>query len=275
MVESMTGCHQIQFCDFGWSSRVYIAEGGRFVVKFPRTEAAKEEYKNEIAVLRLVENCDLNIRVPKILWNSSANEYIGYQGIVGERYDSISEKVDGDVKRRIGKQLGEFLKKLHSLEVDGGRTVSIQDEIKDFQSKYRLALSVIQRDFSEEEQEKIRNLVFVEMPNEMERLGGEMKLCHGDLGYWNMILDDKGNIGVIDFGDAGYWDKSKDFIGMSDGETLDEAIKVYGDNEILRQKVAIRQKVLLLLDLPFFIGKGDKLGIQRTVAKIRSIIGSL
>lgn len=69
-------------------------------------------------------------------------------------------------------------------------------------------------------------------------------MCHGDLGYWNMVLREDGGIGVIDFGDIGHYDRSKDFIGFEDAEALDEALKVYGDSELLRQKVAIRQKVL-------------------------------
>ena len=175
--------------------------------------------------------------------------------------------------KRIGRAVGAFLKKLHAQKLDGAIAMTIEDEIAEFQYKYELGRPVITTDFSEVEQTRLRTLILDEMPSELMRLGGDLALCHGDLGYWNMVLGKNGTIGIIDFGDIGYYDRSKDFIGFEDMEALDAALNAYGDVELLRQKIAIRQKVLAILDLPFYIGKEDHVGIKRTVAKIKYSLG--
>ena len=68
------------------------------------------------------------------------------------------------------------------------------------------------------------------------------------------------------------WTRSKDFIGLKDVSALNAALSVYGDNAILREKIALRKKVLAILDLPFFIGKNDQAGINNTVHNIRRAI---
>jgi hypothetical protein len=40
----------------------------------------------------------------------------------------------------------------------------------------------------------------------------------------------------------------------------------------LRQKIALRKKVLSFLDLPFYIGKNDREGINKTVQKIKKML---
>lgn len=55
-------------------------------------------------------------------------------------------------------------------------------------------------------------------------------------------------------------------------EVLDAALEAYGDTAVLRQKIAVRRKILYIVDLPFFIGKEDEDGIKKTVSKIKSTI---
>lgn len=260
----------IELNDVGWTSRVYIINNGQFVIKFPRSEVVKKEYEQEIKILRLLEQIHSEVQVPKLRWTHPGNEYMGYEGIVGQAFDQVAKNTDIEIKKNIGRAIGTFLKHLHNLPFKGTRILNIEAEIKEFQYKYGLAQSVITRDFSEQEQAKLKHLIEMEMPNTLRKLGEDMAVCHGDLGYWNMVLKADGSIGVIDFGDIGHYDRSKDFIGFEDSEALDEALQVYGDSELLRQKIAIRQKVLAILDLPFFIGKEDEDGIRRTVGKIRA-----
>ena len=96
------------------------------------------------------------------------------------------------------------------------------------------------------------------MPKIMNRLGEELVFGHGDLGCYNILMLDNNEFGVIDFGDAGMYDRSKDFVGLEDETILEFAISTYGGNEILRKKVDIRQKILPILDLLYYIGKKDK-----------------
>lgn len=260
----------IAFNDVGWTSRVYIIHNGQYVFKFPRAETVKNEYAQEIALFKLLDKQATHVQVPKVRWTHPRNDYLGYEGIIGQEFTPLAAHMSIEVKRSIGRAIGSFLKQLHALNLHNARTMTVHDEIKEFQYKYGLALRVIERDFSQEEQAKLKALLYDEMPSELTQLGRDKALCHGDLGYWNMILKPDNHIGIIDFGDVGYYDRSKDFIGLQDNEILDQALGVYGDNPLLRQKITIRQKVLYILDLPFFIGKNDEQGITRTVAKIRA-----
>lgn len=100
------------------------------------------------------------------------------------------------------------------------------------------------------------------MPQKSQELGIEEVFCHGDLGYNNILLTDNLEVGVIDFGDAGYMDKSYDFIGLEDDDILDAAILAYGDDKNLRKKVEIRRQLLPLMEMLFLIDKKDKEGLD-------------
>jgi len=258
--------------DSGWDSRVYIVNQGQYVFKFPRSEQVRAAYASEIAAYKLVSAIRSSVKTPVVKWEGATCEYFGYEGIVGTTLDVAGRAVSGDAWNLIGTALGAFLVQLHQLDLQNARQMSINDEIEEFQYKYSLGLLVIQQKFTDDEQGKIERLIQEDLPSKLTELGGDMVLCHGDLGYWNIIYGRGGEIGVIDFGDVGYYDRSKDFIGLKDVSALNAALSVYGDNAILREKIALRKKVLAILDLPFFIGKNDQSGINSTVHNIRRAI---
>jgi aminoglycoside phosphotransferase (APT) family kinase protein len=258
--------------DRGWTSRVYIVNDGQYVVKFPRGEVVRREYASEIAVLNLLAQIESPVRVPVLRWLHPDNAYLGYEGIVGDEFAPMVALTDAETRRAVGYAVGSFLKQLHGLALEGARVMTIEDEIDEFQSKYDLASPVVTRDFTEDEQARLATLIEEEMPKELLRLGEDRALCHGDLGLWNMILQYDRQVGIIDFGDVGYYDHSKDFMGLGDPDLLEAALVAYGESKYLRRKIAVRQKILYILDLPFFIGKDDGVGIRKTVAKIKAIL---
>lgn len=274
IVRDLTGHREseIAFIDSGWTSRVYVCDGGRWVVKFPRAQRVKREYARERQVLGLLEGLDTPVEVPRLRWIDDDDSYLGYDGIVGSELASHDYDIGPADKTAIGRSLGCFLRALHGLTPGEVRTISVADEVAEFRQKYEMSESVITDSFTAVERARLDHLVNDELPQQLLDLGTEPALCHGDLGYWNMILRKDGGIGIIDFGDAGYYDRSKDFMAIQDDEVLAAALDAYGDSDLLCAKIAARQKVLYLLDLPFFIGKHDTLGIQRTVAKIRSTL---
>jgi hypothetical protein len=83
---------------------------------------------------------------------------------------------------------------------------------------------------------------------------------------------DNGQLGIIDFGDVGYYDRSKDFIDLNDNQIFELALQAYGDNEKLRQKITMRQNTTHIISLTYYIGKHDQKGIQKTLAKIKSTL---
>ncbi len=277
LVQRLTGVGgpaRVTLNDGGWTSRVYIVDGGRFVVKFPRGEAVKREYASELAMLGLLAEIESPVQLPKLRWLHPDNAYLGYEGIVGDELAPAVSATDAATRTAIGRALGEFLKQLHGLTLDGARIVTVEDEIAEVQYKYRRSSQVIAREFTQDEQAALTRLVDEEAPSALRRLGETPALCHGDLGLWNVVLKHDGRIGVIDFGDAGYFDHAKDFMGLRDPELLDAALEAYGPEQTLRSKIAVRQKLLYVLDLPFFIGKDDEPGIKKTVAALRSALNA-
>jgi aminoglycoside phosphotransferase len=265
----------VDVVDSGWTSRVYVVGRGAVVFKFPRRDEVKDEYRHEEAVLRQLEGEDLGVRLPRIRWTHPGRDYLGYEGIVGEPLDVVAPSLSEEAQRSIGRLVGRFLKRLHSLSLRGVPNVSVDDEIEQVQHKYELGSPVLKETITSSEQTALRRLILEETPNELRRLGSDEALCHGDLGYWNIIMSDDDTIGVIDFGDIGFYDKSKDFAGIEHHSMLREALAVYGDDELLRAKIALRRRIIPILDLPFFLGKGDDAGIRNTVARIRANLAAI
>ena len=50
---------------------------------------------------------------------------------------------------------------------------------------------------------------------------------------------------------------------------LDAVLSQYGDNKTLREKIVLRKQLLPILDLPYFIGKNNQEGIEKTIVRIR------
>lgn len=274
LVAELVNCtdEDIELNDAGWTSRVYIVAKSKFVFKFPRTVKVKKEYEQEIKILKVLESIECSIQTPKIRWVGDNYDYLGYEGVAGQTIDLVIDKLSPTEKTNIGQQIGKFLIQLHAVELVGAPTIMIQDEILQFQKSYQAAALAFADRFTSDEQSRLKTLVYETMPATISELGSDLALCHGDLGYWNLILNDQNKVGAIDFGDIGYYDKSKDFLGMEDKEMLNAALAVYGDNNILRQKIAIRQRVVPLLDLAYFIENNNEQRTAQTIEKIRAAL---
>lgn len=271
-VHDLTGVdlEHIILNEIGWTSRVYVVSDGKFVVKFPRREEVKKEYQQEVKIYQLLNKLEQGaVQVPKLRWVHPHNDYIGYEGIQGVDYESVAKTITPDHQATIGRALGNFLKQLHRLHLEEPYVMTVDDEIAQFQTKYQAALPVIRQNTSVEEQVRIKQFIAVDMPAEMRRLGSTPMLCHGDLGYWNLIFKQDGEIGVIDFGDIGYYDASKDFCGLQDEAMLNAAITVYGDSDALRQRIAIRKKAILFLDLQYYVESNNQAKVHEILEEIK------
>ena len=72
-----TGSEIVQH-EGGWDSRVYGFENDKYFFKFPRTDKVKQTYANEIAALKLAGCLDVEVKVPKVIWEYPDNAYFGY-----------------------------------------------------------------------------------------------------------------------------------------------------------------------------------------------------
>lgn len=260
----------VVFEDEGWDSRVYLVNGGEAVFKFPRSPKVRAQYVQEIAVLRLLEDAHDAVSTPRVRWESPSLDYIGLEGIVGHQLGHVIDALSESEKREIGGSLGRFVRHLHTLTLPNARVVTIENEIEEFQRDYRIALRSIDAHLTRGERRVLDGFFGSALPDEIRRLGSEPRLCHGDLGLYNIVIDSRGKPAVIDFGDLGIYDRSKDFIGLDDEILLHAAVAAYGAEQRLGERIAIRSLALPVLDLPFHIANRDEDGIAGCLTRIRS-----
>ncbi|MEP6622908.1 MAG: aminoglycoside phosphotransferase family protein [Acidimicrobiia bacterium] len=289
LVQSLVGAErEITFDGEGWDSRVYLVDAGAAVFKFPRSEPIRVAYRQEVAVLQLVESMGLPLWTPRVRWVGPDLAYFGYEGMRGTAADLSHASQAG--RAAIGSAIGHFARELHTLDVPGVRIVDVECEVRDFQRQWGDAGHVTAERFSRAERSRLDAFYAETMPAEMRRLGGELVLCHGDLGPWNILVDagdidagdvEAGNIdagtgviGVIDFGDVCRCDRSKDLIGMYEPDALDAALDAYrylGDASTLRDRIAVRARALPAMDLVFFAGKHDDFRLDQCIQRIRDL----
>ncbi|MDR3060144.1 MAG: aminoglycoside phosphotransferase family protein [Prevotella sp.] len=255
--------------EVGWTSRVYIVNNGKTVFKFLKNKQYQEEFKHEINILMLIKEHKFNVQIPLISKLGVDNAYIVFDGLVGKSMTKeLVDKLTEEQRRNIGTQIGLFLKTLHKINYKGKSPNSESDMIEWLQNSFNKRKYTLKRYFSENEFVTIESLMAA-FPQKSQEFGIEQVFCHGDLGYNNILLNDNFDVGVIDFGDAGYNDISYDFVGLEDDDMLDAAILAYDGDEILRKKVEIRRKLLPLMEMLFLIDKKDKEGVRQCVERMR------
>jgi aminoglycoside phosphotransferase (APT) family kinase protein len=261
----------IVFEDVGWDSRVYMIDEGRLVVKFARDHITKRQFEHEVAALRLLEAAGVTgALLPRVVWESDDGNAFAYRGLVGSSLQQAQD-LGGEQLRAIGAGIGVFLAQLHALDLEGARRWSIDDEVSEYEHKVELSLPTFREFFTAAEVGRVRAFIDDEL---IVGLRGEvvpLRLGHGDLGPWNVIVA-HGGAGVVDFGDVGYWDPAKDFSGRLDATIVDAAFVAYGADDALRRRAALRARALPILDIPFYVGKGDRAGLQTRIDEIRADI---
>ena len=264
----------VEFNDAGWTSRVYLINDGEIVFKFPRREEVKKEYVWEVLAYELLSALNLSVRFPELCWRDPDFEYLGYKGVRGSNFDEIITNLPTPQKEVVGRSLGDFLRQFHQLDLVGANVITLEDEVAEAQEKFLMGANAITQKFTASEFENIKSFVCEKYPSQMLSFSFDKVLCHGDLGFWNIIYQGKDQVGVIDFGDVGYYDRSIDFAGMFDEVTLESALQTYGKtSDELLKKVELRMLLMPIVDLPFFLGKDDKLGIEKTISRIRANLG--
>jgi Putative homoserine kinase type II (protein kinase fold) len=256
--------------EIGWTSRVYIVNNGEFVFKFLKSKKYKEEFEHEINILKLIKEYEFSISIPLISRIGEGNTYMEFCGITGKSMttETISE-LSKEQKRKIGTQIGLFLKELHIIDYKGKSPNNENSIIEWFQKSFSKRKRTLKKYFNEKELIFIEELV-LSLPQKSAKFGIEQVFCHGDLGYNNILLTTDLEVGIIDFGDAGNLDKSYDFIGIEDDVILDTAILAYGGDDVLREKIAIRRQLLPLMEMLFLIDRKEKEEVRKCANKIRN-----
>lgn len=238
----------------GWTSIAIIINEGEYVGKFPRNNQVLEEYKQEIKIYEFLREKTLGIPVPELIHVEKDLEFFIYKGIPGKTLDNYDD-LTSEQMENIGACIGSFLKKFHEFKHESFLDSPLEKEIHDLQANFKECNDYLQKNLASESFELVRLFVESEFESTLRNLPYERKLCHNDLGYWNVVFDGEKKIGIIDFGDIAYSDCSRDFVGLLDEKVLEKALMVYGrsNDKQFHEKIFTRQKALMINELPYFI----------------------
>ena len=264
IISNLTGTNQqeIKFSDDGFLSRGYVIDNGRIVFKFKKQPDVS--YENEIKMLNFVNSLNLNVNLQKVGWISDDDSYLGLYGVIGKSLEKI--ELNDDERANYGKQIAEFLKRLHAEEFKDAEVLAVNAEIKAWQERFKKSKDVLSRYFNDDEIAKMDAFVYSYVPEKLASLGEKMVFSHGDLGMGNIFVDENGKIGIIDFSESVYLDEAADFMDIEDDKLCEKVLDYYGADDILREKVEIRRAIRSM----FVIGTyRDRPEITRFVDKIR------
>lgn len=270
-LSGITDSDRISLNETGWTSRTYVVDDGKIIFKFPRNEKYRSECEKEIAVLELLKKHHFDISVPVLNWTTENNAYFGFYGVGGRPLGEVISTLTDEQKVDIGSQLGGFLRQLHSIKFHGEISAqTLEEQVAEYTEMYQENRHLLEAFFDEAELQDIDDFFINEVPKCMTG-SGELVFCHGDLDYNNTFVDDELRVGVIDFGDAGLYDRSQDFRGMDDDVLREAMMKAYGDDEIISLAAArATSKMIDILNLPYIIKNRDEEERDVCIARIRA-----
>ena len=112
----------VKLIGIGYDSEAYLINN-EFIFKFAKHKLACKDYVREKRILDfLKENLKTNIKIPVIEYFNNTNDsaIIGYRAINGTFLSpTVYKKMNDIQKRKLVEDISEFLKKLHSLNVEG------------------------------------------------------------------------------------------------------------------------------------------------------------
>lgn len=269
-VKELTGAagKQIKLHDDGYWSRAYVVNGGEFVVKFPKYDTVS--YEKEARFLSLLSDMALPVSTQKVKWLQNDNRCIALFGIKGTPLSKINE-LTAEQKQSIGRQIGGFLKQLHSLKTDFDGQ-DLDEELSEYEKRYGRCASFYAKHFSAEERDTLDHLMRFRLPAARKALGEKLVFCHADIWEPNILLDDGGRAGIIDCANAGYFDEAADFM-VEDEALRGYILDNYGASEALRKKVGIKYEMSMIAGPEFgALLWGEDFVVKKWVPLIRKVI---
>lgn len=269
VIQSLIGeNHKIKVKEDGFVSRGFVVDNGKLVFKFPRR--ADVSYETEIDNLNYINSLELGVNLQKVAFSSESNEYLGIYGVIGNSLEEV--KLSEDEQRKVGKQLGLFLKKLHQIKEHNGMPCTLKAEIEAWQNRVKFVNDFIAKTFSSKEQEIINVLMFEYMPSKLNGLGENLVFSHGDLGDGNVFVDENYKVGVIDFNESGLLDEAGDFMDISSNIIREEMLNAYDATQELREKVEIRRDIRPLIVLKPYLTRNNPRIINCLVESIKNTL---
>jgi aminoglycoside phosphotransferase (APT) family kinase protein len=207
----------------GWDSDAYEVDG-EWIVRFPRRPEVAQWLRKEAALLPELAPA-LSVRAPRFE-HVSLDEpvYLAHRKLAGRPLEPHT------ATRAVGVRLGRFLAELHGFDVERARRLGVPEP----------AWAAAQAAFAAALRARVFPLLSTDERSRAERmlegflaLGFEFRsaLVHGDLGAEHVLVDEAGELAVIDWSDARIGDPALDFAWLLHGlgrEFADALAAAYG-----------------------------------------------
>ncbi|WP_404408143.1 phosphotransferase family protein [Jeotgalibacillus malaysiensis] len=194
----------VKACGSGFDHTVYEVNG-EFVFRFPRRQLGYEAMQFESRMLKSLDRIsfDGGFEYPKpVFYQEAEGDDYPYVGFTNVKGSVLTEETDTDLLHQHAEELGNFLKKLHTLPV--GEIDADPDHLQRLSTKLRKHHF---HDIASQSAPVIPELLYkklihyIEQLEEWENVSGNTPL-HGDLHPKNMIVRNGRLSGIIDWGDA-------------------------------------------------------------------------
>lgn len=201
--------HSISFLGAGVDN-VAVEINDHIVFRFPKTDYASKNLQKEISLLpHLAEY--VNVAIPQFTYvgkpsNAFKKWYVGYEAIAGQPLTKeCYRKLEGETQKELAKQLGEFVRRLHSFPLSSAEKCGVG--LIDLREICRRDIKNIQeRVFGSLPEDTRANieLLFDDYLDNEENFRYKQALLHGDLCEQHIYYDTAGKrlTGVIDFSDV-------------------------------------------------------------------------
>lgn len=219
-----------------------------FIVRIPKNKESRNKIKNEEVLLNFLKS-KLNLLTP--VYINKDKELFFYKAFIGKEFSfNFYKKLKLRDKNKIYKELGIFLKKLHSISIP----VSIKNDLLiDNWSKMFISIKKDVKKYVFSKIKKNDEILFDVFFYIFEKSIKKMEnncFVHGDFTGDNIIVDFKTNKiqGIIDFGDSRFSDPAVDFYYfwfLSDNFVY-KIVDYYTNNKELKNKIINNSKLYFL-----------------------------
>lgn len=239
-------------CEFNSSGQYndILTIDHQYIFRFPKYPEALQQLKVETLLLNTIKPY-LSLEIPSPLFENLigaqvGEAFIGYRKIRGEPLwrDTLNAIQDERILDSLARQLGVFLKELHSIPLSAIKCelprLDTSEEAKDIYTRICEKLFLFMRpDARQWTRDHFESFLISRSNFEYTPV-----LKHGDFGPSNILFDPhiQTITGVIDFGGAGIGDPAYDFAGLLSG---------YGD-DFLQRCAKFYPKVISFLDRIYF-----------------------
>ncbi len=256
---------------------VAVLVNDNVVFRIPKKEDAPfNNPDKEIKVLNFLKG-KLSFEVPEILYykkDKLGRNIIGETLVRGTVYNQEThDSFDEDIKSDILRQIGHIMRELHDLGHDyewlGKEPLQYTDSLEAFDEYF---LDAVKKQFTDEQIQRIY-AVRERYKHLSEQHPIKPVLTHCDLHFGNMMFDinTKRIVGLIDFGEAGYAEPSRD-MHYYYGDGAKQLMTGYGsvDDPYFMERQLFQSVVNMLANIKEDI-EMDK-SPERNVRKVLSII---